>query len=65
MEEHILVKKIKKNGKDMIEISMYGEYQVLFSMLVNASKSYELLSDLVTETALEINPIAYETTCLN
>ena len=65
MKEHILIKKIEKDGKEMIEISMYGEYQVLFSMLVNASKSYSLLSDLVTEASLEINPILHETPCLN
>lgn len=65
MKEHILIKKIEKNGKEMIEISMYGDYEILFSMLVNASKSYKLLSDLVTDASLEINPILYDTPCLN
>jgi hypothetical protein len=65
MTEHVQIKKIEKNGKEMIEISMYGDYDVIFSMLVNASKSYKLLSDLITDASLEINPILYDKPCLN
>lgn len=65
MTEHILIKKIKQNGKDFIEISMYGDYQVLFSMLVNAVKSNETLSDLVTDASLEITPLVYNEINLN
>lgn len=65
MTEHILIKKVNKNGKDMIEISMYGTYETLFSLLVNAVKSNETMSDLVTETSLEITPLVYNQICLN
>jgi len=65
MTEHILIKKVKQNGKDFIEISMYGDYQVLFSMLVNAVKSNEVLSDLVTDASLEITPLVYNEINLN
>jgi hypothetical protein len=52
MTEHILLKKIKRGSKEMIEISLYGDYEILISMLVAGIKTNKIISELVADAFL-------------
>ena len=56
MTEHILIKKTEKEGKEMIELTFYGDYDSLFSLLYNCAKSNKTMEDLIIDVARETLP---------
>jgi len=66
MKEHIVIKKIKKGEKELIEMSFYGDYEVLYSLLYTSAKENKVLHNLIMDVAMEdMPPMDYHKINLN
>jgi len=57
MTEHITIQKLNVEGKNMMEISMYGKYEDLFALLMTSARINKVLMDLICDVYMDnFNP---------